>query len=162
MTLEQMPLRQLARQFVKIHKRAATTPVLVTPSYLSLQPPFYVALAVEISGYRRKPIRFDWCREIPGAFQFAGHWLAIRKARRINRALANDPLLSDVDAAIQITASIGRPSAADQFLIGISTDEIELPQWTTAIRLATTVAQRQSASPEQIYHLQSPGMAGAA
>ncbi len=161
MTLEQMPLRQLARQFVKIHKRAATIPVLVTPAYLSLQPPFYVALAAQISGYRRQPIRFDWCREIPGAFQFAGHWQASRQSRRINRALANDPLLSDVDVAIQITATIGRPSA-DQFLVGISTDQIELPRWTTAIRLATTIAQRQSASPEQIYHLQSPGMDGAA
>lgn len=167
MSREQTPLRQLTGQFVKIHRRAATTPVLVTPTYLSLRPPFFVALAAEIREFCRLPIRFDWCREIPGVFQFAGHVLVNRQAGQINRALANDSQLIDIDAAMQITATIGRPSA-DRFLIGISTDQIELPPWTTAVRLATTVAQRkrvaqgQSASPQQTFHLQSPGLVGAA
>jgi hypothetical protein len=158
-----MPLQQLARQIVKINKRATATPVLVTPSFLSLQPPFFAALAVELAGFQRCAVRFDWYREIPGALHLGGYWLDRRKASQVNRVLRGDSRLSDIDAAIQLTATIGRPAkSASHFLVGISTDELDLPAWTTAVRLGTTAVQRQGASPEQVFHLQSPKLAGAA
>jgi hypothetical protein len=160
---EQMPLQQLARQIVKINKRATATPVLVTPSFLSLQPPFFAALAVELAGFQRCSIRFDWYREIPGTLDLGGYWLDRRKASQVNRVLRGDSRRSGIDAAIQLTATIGRPAkSASHFLVGISTDELDLPAWTTAVRLGTTAVQRQGASPEQVFHLQSPKLAGAA
>jgi hypothetical protein len=158
-----MPLQQLARQIVKINKRATATPVLVTPSFLSLQPPFFAALAVELAGFQRCAVRFDWFREIPGALHLGGYWLDRRKASQVNRVLRGDSRRSGIDAAIQLTATIGRPAkSASHFLVGISTDKLELPAWTTAVRLGTTAVQRQGASPEQVFHLQSPKLAGAA
>jgi len=145
-----MPLQQLAGQISVIRSRACSTPVLVTPSYLSLQAPFFVALSTELALCDHRLIRFDWLREVPGAFSFGRDFLADRKATRINRTLASSLQSIGTKASIQITAAIGRPSSAssslasssEDLVIGICADHHERPTWTTPIRLVVALPDR--------------------
>ncbi len=151
-----MSLPQLAGQIDLISKRATATPVLLTPAYLSLQPPFFVALAAELAVRDRRQICFDWYRGMPGVLSCLTDCLAARNAARINRALTAKLQPSGVVARLEMTAAIGRPSSlsspAAPCLIGISADWQELPTWTAPIRLA--------ASPGHPGHLQSSQLFG--
>jgi len=150
-----MPLQQLARQISLTHKRATLTPVLVTPSYLTLQTPFFVALASELAACNQRQVRFDWYRGMPGAFSFGGDWLARRKTARINRAFVSVLQPVGLTTSMRITAAIGRPSGSqlsstspsEELVIGISADRHELPTWTTPIRLAATATDNESLEP---------------
>ncbi len=158
-----MSLQQLARQIRQINVSGSLTPVLVTPAYLSLRTPFLVALAIELAKLRAETIRFDWYRGLPAALSFAGDWLAQFKAGQINRALASQLVPIGVPAALQITATISRPTnSTNQSVLGISTNKHPLPAWTTPVFLITSPSEQQDASPGQIFHLQSLKMLSAA
>jgi hypothetical protein len=158
-----MSMEQLARQIASINARGESTPVLVTPAYLSLRAPFLVALATELTALKPNAIRFDWYRGMPGAFSFAGDWLARWKVQQINRALTRQMRPLSDTATIQITAAIGRPDkAANQWVLGISSEQQPLPAWTTPVFLITSPIEQQDASPEPIFHLQSQKMVSAA
>ncbi len=157
-----MPLQQLALQIVRINDRGIFTPVLVTPSYLSLRTPFFVALAAQIALNHRVPIRFEWYRGMPGPFSLIGDTLAQREAAQINRAFADQLQEFGVDASIRITVAISRPLISDEMVIGMSADRHELPAWTVPVRLTTSPLETEGASPVQSFHLQSPQTAGAA
>jgi len=152
-----MLLQQLARQIWIIRKRATSTPVLVTPSYLTLQAPFFVALATELAACDQRQVRFDWYRGMPGAFSFGGDWVARRKTARINRAFTSVLQPVGLATSMRITAAIGRPSGlqlsstspSQDLVIGISADRHELPTWTTPIRLAATATDNESLEPVQ-------------
>jgi len=141
-----MPLQQLARQIWSIRKGATSTPVIVTPSFLTLQTPFFVALATELAAFDQRQVRFDWYRGMPGAFSFGGDWLAGRKTAAINRSFASVLQPIGLATSMRITAAIGRPSGSQlsstspsqDLVIGISADRHELPTWTTPIRLASS------------------------
>lgn len=161
-----MPLQQLADQIVAIHDRGQSTPVLVTPSYLSFRPAFYVALAAQLTLHpvinrRRRPIRFDWYRDLPGAWSLLGHRSATAKVIRVNQLLARHLQPVDVTATMRTTVAIGLP-VEHKLIVGISSEQDELPGWTTAVRFATTLAVTEPASPEPAFDLQSVGQVAAA
>jgi hypothetical protein len=137
-----MSLALLASHIAKIHRHGTQTPVLVTPECWSLQPDFYVALAAELAALRRCPVQLDWYRGGPGAFSFLSDWRAQRAAAKINRCLAARLQPCGVSAAIQVTAAISRLAAEPRtWLIGICSDGLELPAWTTSIQLAAAPHQ---------------------
>lgn len=161
-----MPLQQLADQIVAIYDRGQSTPVLVTPSYLSFRPAFYVALAAQLTlhpllNHYRPPIRFDRYRELPGAWSLLVNRFAVAEVIRVNQQLARHLQPVDVMATMRTTVAIGRP-VENKLIVGISSDQHELPGWTTAVRLATTLTVTQPVSPESAFDLQSVRQVAAA
>ena len=135
-----MPLRQLADEILRLG-RQGSTPVLVTPSYLSLRHRFFVELATTLAAKTDRSIRIDWCRGVPSLFSLVGDRIASLDASRLNRALSKGMASDNVLARIEITSSIARPGASDQNLvIGLCDQQLSLPAWTTSIRLGPTPA----------------------
>jgi hypothetical protein len=142
-----MPLHELADEIIRLSQRHVSTPVLVTPSYLSLRQRFFIELVGTLAEMSHRSIRIDWYRGVPGLFSLMGHRVASLRVNRINRALDSKRPPS---AAIQITASIARPNGDRQDLVvGLCDQRLELPAWTTPIRLG--------GSPNELSALQSCG-----
>lgn len=133
-----MALRQLAREIVLTSRRGRRTPVLVTPPYLELREPFYVALALEIVGLGPREIFIDW-QQRNGWRGYLGTGFDKRRASRISRGLA--AALSDRDAVavIEVTAAIARPDAARPGVtLGVCDSRAELPTYAAAIHFAAS------------------------
>lgn len=134
-----MPLRKLADEIIRVSSQQASTPVLVTPSYLSLRKRFFVELIDALAETSGRSIRIDWCHGVPGPMSLISHRIANFHARRINRAVARRHPSS---AEVQVTASIGRPGRErPDLVVGICDAGQELPAWTTPIRLGASPAE---------------------
>lgn len=156
-------MEQLVQQIARISARENSTPVLVTPPYLTLRSPFYIAMAVGLTERKANPVRFDWNRCMSGAFSLAGDWVARWQAARINRALTKASRPLGNTAAVQITAAIGRPTnLSERWLVGISSADQPLPVWTTPVYLITSPSEHEDGSPDQVFHLQSRHLLSAA
>ena len=172
-----MPLQQIAQQIITLADRRASTPVLVTPPYLSFRQQFYVELTQELGRHTSRTVRIDWYRGLPGLRTLISDQLAAWQVKSINRMLrtqgdrgsANAPETpskrerSDTsvelgqpdhepvaelaqtgspNAAVQITASIGRPGGKTRDLVlGLADVRQKLPDWTTAIWLGTSQSE---------------------
>lgn len=125
------PLAELARSIVSLSNDHASTPVLVLPRYLSLRHHFYVALVRELARLTDRPIRFD-------CVDTSAHWLSLftKRLARLNAARWTAKMQSAGDATMVISATIGRPGGPRRDLvIGVCAEAVQLPTWTTAIRL---------------------------
>lgn len=130
-----MPLHQLAGEIVRLSERQASTPVLITPDYLSFRPDFFVALSRQLWADCQRDVRFDWFRCGQSLLSEIGTRFSRFQAAKINRALAADTQRS-ADASIMITATIGRPGGVCRDLVvGLCDDHCELPEWSTPIRI---------------------------
>ncbi|MEM9587428.1 MAG: hypothetical protein AAGA03_09105 [Planctomycetota bacterium] len=122
-------LMPFASELVRLADAQQITPVLVTPSYLRLQPPFFVALAESIWRTSMRPAQIDWA--VQGDSLLAGwsQWNTQRLVDRVNR------LLSQIDRGqISLTETIGRPqNESTSLVVGLADPGIELPTWATAI-----------------------------
>jgi hypothetical protein len=134
-----MPLEELADEIIRLSEHCASTPVLVTPSYLSLRLPFFAELAGALADKTGRPIRIDWCRPMPNCFSLIGDSFASARAARVNRALRSRLSGRRSTAALQLTSSIARPGGVRRDLVvGLCDHRVSLPPWTTAIRLGGT------------------------
>ena len=172
-----MPLQQIAQQIITLADKQASTPVLVTPPYLSFRQQFYVELTQELGRHTSRTVRIDWYRELPGLRTLISDQLAAWHVKSINRMLrtqdgrrsakapktpstgershssvelvqpVHDPVAElartgSPKAALQITASIGRPGGKTRDLvIGLADVRQKLPDWTTAIWLGTSQSE---------------------
>ena len=135
------PLAELAQTIVRLSDHHGSTPVLVTPGYLSLQPPFFAALASEICGRTGRSVRFDWHRRGGGPAAVLADWWAQWNVARINRTLRAVALADGAEppmrCEIALTATIGRPGGIHRHLvIGWCDEGSELPGWVTPIQLS--------------------------
>jgi hypothetical protein len=91
-----MPLQKIAKQIVSLADRHASTPVLITPPYLSFRPRFFIELTRELLTHTNRSIRVDWHRGMPSALTLLSDQVAAFQARAINRALLQSGLASTV------------------------------------------------------------------
>ena len=134
-----MPLQQFAQTIISLSEEYLTTPVLITPRYLSLRMQFFVEFVAAIADQTSRSICIDWYRQAPSPLSLAGDRLARCKARRINRVLCRRMSDSSFAQTVQITASIARPGKDNgDLVVGWCKEPVELPTWTTAIRLGAT------------------------
>jgi hypothetical protein len=150
-----MPLQQLAEEIIRLSQRRASTPVLVTPKYLSLRKRFFLELIGTLAANTERSMRIDWYRPMPGNFSLVGDWIAAARVSITNRAIASmmagKASGNSCICRIQVTASIGRPGGISrELVIGLCDERLELPPWASAIRLG--------GSPEQSFTLQSPSI----
>ncbi len=137
-----MPFAQLADEIIRLSDADVSTPVLVTPSYLSLRRAFIVELAGTLSQKSDRPVRIDWYRCGGGGLMgLISQWWALRRATSINRSLRRRATLLqsqslEVNASVQVTAAIGRPGGiANVLVVGLCDERHELSGWTTPIRI---------------------------
>lgn len=137
-------LSRLAEMIVWLSDEQGSTPVIVLPEHLSLRPPFFIQLAGELAGRlgntAQRPIRFDWCQTPQRFFARSRARWARLQAKRLTAMLASQ---NDVagergvgPVTVEVTASIGRPGGQRRDLvIGVCEASLDLPAWTTAIRI---------------------------
>ena len=82
-----MPLQQIAQQIITLADRRASTPVLVTPPYLSFRQQFYLELTQELGRHTSRTVRIDWYRGLPGLRTLISDQLAAWHVKSINRML---------------------------------------------------------------------------
>ncbi len=138
------PLSLLSDEIIRLSETCVSTPVLVTPTYLSLRDEFLVELVGTLAKKSARRIRIDWFRGGSGVASLIGDLWAARRARSINRQLSSR---ADQDRSysfasyrpVQVTATIGRTaSAADDLVVGICQQRYSLPSWTTSIFLGSS------------------------
>ncbi len=139
-------------EILRLSDHCGATPVLLTPPYLSLQPPFFISLAAALHEESQRPVRFDWYRPSYGFSERLTDPLARLFVAKLNRALrqAGEAMPEATTkphdnasrqragrgARMEITSSIGRPGGAHRDLvIGYCQQPAELPPWATAIQL---------------------------
>ena len=83
-----MPLQQIAHQIITLADRRASTPVLVTPPYLSFRKQFFIELARELTAHTERDLRIDWYRDLPGVRTIISDHLAAWQVKSVNRVLA--------------------------------------------------------------------------
>jgi len=143
-----MPLESIVTEILRQTERRGATPVLVTPSYLSFRSEFFLELVSVIESHTRRRVRLDWYRGMPGPLTLIADRAAKFRVQRINQQLKHRSSKRDGFAYMQITAAIGRPGGPQRDLVvGLADAKLELPGWTTPIRLG--------ASPEELIALQS-------
>ena len=137
-----MPLDSIITEILRLSERQGSTPVLVTPTYLSFRDEFFVALAEAIGRQTSRRVRLDLYREMPSPLSLVSDRLAWYRVRRLNRRLSKRfPNLSE-PPYMQITATVGRPGGPKRDLVvGLSGSGLELPNWTTPIRLGATPSE---------------------
>jgi len=121
-----MPLQQIAKHIVSLADRRASTPVLITPPYLSFRASFFIELTGELANHTERPIRVDWYRGMPKPGTLLTDQLAAWQVRGINRTLQRQALPlrgpgipfhnqsikhSDPDSSPTATESPGSPTA---------------------------------------------------
>ena len=124
-----MPLGQLADEIVRQSREMTHTPVLVTPSYLSLRTPFVVHLIVAVGQHSRHPVRVDWYRD-PGSHLpvLLASIAARQQAKSINRRLriaagsdqargSTRPQPHRSVGSIELTASVARPGSEPNLVV---------------------------------------------
>jgi hypothetical protein len=133
-----MPLSQLADEITRLSHAGRTTPVLVTPDYLSLRRVFFAELVDALAQRTDRAVRIDWC--VSGQTGLAAllrRPFARWQADSINRLLRT----RSRRASIQITASITRPGNADHLVVGLCDQNGDLSPWTTPIELGSCPAR---------------------
>jgi hypothetical protein len=112
-----MPLQQIAHQILTLADRRASTPVLVTPPYLSFRKQFFVELTREIANHTERDLRVDWYRGLPGVRTILTDQLASWHVKSVNR------LLRRVSAgkAKQPTQGLGNQQPMDSLVLPEST-----------------------------------------
>ncbi len=139
------PLQPIAKEIIRLSDERALTPVIVTPRYLSLRDVFLVELSRALMAQSDRSVRIDWCRRVPKASSLISDHLARLQARAINRKLKQTAKGPQVEATLQITASIARPGGAHrQLVIGWCCEDFELPSWTIPIHLSGEPMSRQA------------------
>lgn len=127
----------LSKQLVRLSEQRGSTPVLVTPPYLSLRRPFFVELVRSIASVTTRPIRIDWYRPVPSVASLASDTVAHWRVASTNRAIASIAEPTHPLGMMQITASISRPGGIHRDLVvAWCNSAIPLPPWTTAIELS--------------------------
>ncbi|MDA8697111.1 hypothetical protein N9M41_01455 [Rhodopirellula sp.] len=140
-------LQPLVAAMLDLSHRCAVTPVLVTPAPIMLQAIFFEQLAVALRPHAKRPIRFDWCRQVSSGFSLFSDWQALRLSKKVNKHLSSTTNESHVAASLQIAAMIGRPGGRKrEFVIGWCDDQQSLPPWAKAIHLAGS--RRQTVTSE--------------
>jgi len=119
-----MPLQQIAHQIITLADRRASTPVLVTPPYLSFRQQFYVELTQELSRHTERNVRIDWYRGLPGLRSLISDQLAAWQVKSINRRLRRE-----CDRAS--TGAHASPKAAGQSHSSVQIGAPLLPPATT-------------------------------
>lgn len=144
-----MPFESMVPEILHLCERRATTPVLVTPSYLSFRTAFFVEFVTALESHTNRRIRLDWYRGMPGPLTLFADGLASKRVRKLNRLLKSKSSRGDEFAYMQITAAIGRPGGPNrELVVGLADANAELPGWATPIRLGAT--------PGELMPLQSP------
>lgn len=112
------------------------TPVLVFPRNMNVREGLLIELvrelqkAHEVLERQLSSVRFDWMLAGNGVMSVVGDAIASRKATRLSDTIQS---ATDVDALVQVTATIGRPTnKSEDFVGGWARDGAELPQWTSA------------------------------
>ena len=131
-------LDDLAVEIVRLCEQQASTPVLVTPSYLSLRPAFFVELARQLAKHSQRPVRIDWCRPARRLFAPVADQVDRWRVRRVNRALVSAAGSQPADwARLVLTAAVGRQGGVHRDLVvGWCSNHGDLPAWATPILLA--------------------------
>ncbi|QDT05586.1 hypothetical protein K227x_39870 [Rubripirellula lacrimiformis] len=143
-----MSLEPLANRIVEICRSGDTTPVLVTPKYLSFRPAFYQQFVAVLAQRSGRTVRIDWLRTETGIMAMISDTMAMQDAKRITRMLRKR---CSADHSIELTSSIGRPRSAtassldgrqrntanrdDALVIGLCHVGQPLPEWVTPIPL---------------------------
>lgn len=128
----------LIEAIIDLADRRGKTPVLVTPVRVTLQPIFFSELATALWQPLQRPIRFDWCRQFGSGVSFLSDRFAKKRTAKINRSLRRSAAVASGVYSMQIAAMIGRPGGNQRhFVVGIDEDQQELPDWCTAIHLAS-------------------------
>ena len=112
-----MPLQQIAQQIITLADRRASTPVLVTPPYLSFRHQFYLELTQELSRHTERTVRIDWYRGLPGFRTLISDQLAAWHVKSINRVLrtqgdpgsANAPETPSTGERSHTSVELGQP-----------------------------------------------------
>ncbi len=82
-----MPLQQIAYQIITLADKRGSTPVLVTPPYLSFRKQFFVELSRELAAHTDRDLRIDWYRNLPGVRTIISDQLAAWHVKSVNRLL---------------------------------------------------------------------------
>ncbi|MGB7324161.1 MAG: hypothetical protein WBD31_04780 [Rubripirellula sp.] len=146
-----MSLDLLAGEIVRLSKLGRTTPVLVTPTYLSFRPMFFQQFVEAVSKRTDRPVRVDWLRTGQGIASVISDAMAKREAAKITRLLQRNTATSH---SVELSSSIGRPvpqssgsgknasgmtaiggSNRTPIVIGLCHTGESLPTWATAIPL---------------------------
>lgn len=131
------PLDGLSAHLVRLSDQRLSTPVLVTPDYLSLRTRFFVELVRSLSTVTNRPIRIDWYRPVPTVASMVSDSVARWRVSATNRAIAAIATPTDQVGIMQITASISRPgNGFRDLVVGWCGASMPLPPWTTAIELS--------------------------
>ena len=96
-----MPLQQIAHHIITLADKRASTPVLVTPPYLSFRPQFFVELTREIAKHTDRSIRLDWYRGLPGVRSIVSDQVAAWQVKSVNRILRKT-FFTRVHASIEL------------------------------------------------------------
>ncbi|MGI9469449.1 MAG: hypothetical protein ACR2OA_20175 [Rubripirellula sp.] len=84
-----MPLQQIAHQIITLADRRASTPVLVTPPYLSFRKQFFAELSRELADHTERDLRIDWYRNLPSVRTILSDQLAAWHVKSVNRLLSH-------------------------------------------------------------------------
>ncbi len=132
-----MSLDLLAEEVVRLSATGQTTPVLVTPTYLSFRPLFYHQLVVAVAKLTDRPVRVDWLRTGSGVSSLIANAFAKREAARITRRLQRE---TGGKHSIELSSSIGRPvdgrAGRSPIVLGLCRQGESLPSWATTIPLS--------------------------
>lgn len=130
-------MQELTETIVHLSDAQASTPVLVTPQFLQLRTPFFVELVRCLRQHddQERAIRIDWLTGacgVSGAITLAADRVRVR---RLNRALAR----CDAASRAVLTSALARPGGIRRTLVvGVCSQAMELPSWSTSIMLSTT------------------------
>lgn len=121
-----MPLPQIAHQIITLADRRASTPVLVTPPYLSFRKQFFVELSRELAAHTDRDLRIDWYRNLPGVRTLVSDQIAAWHVKSVNRSLGRmtaaklrhlrkaDKLCVSEDPTAASNSTVTRQSARQQ------------------------------------------------
>lgn len=130
-------MQELTDTIVHLSDAQASTPVLVTPCFLQLRTPFFIELVRCLRQHddQERPIRIDWLTDatgVVGAITLAAERVRVRK---LNHALSK----TDPASQVVLTSALARPGGIRRTLvIGVCSEAMELPNWSTSICLSTT------------------------
>ncbi|MCP4892016.1 MAG: hypothetical protein P1U77_10975 [Rubripirellula sp.] len=130
------PLELLSTQLVRLSEQRGSTPVLITPSHLTLRNKFFVELVKSLSTITNRPIRIDWYRPVPSVASVVTDLLAKWRVVNTNRSIGSVAGPTQPLGMMQITASLGRPGGIHRDLVvGWCNAPLPLPPWATPIEL---------------------------
>jgi hypothetical protein len=103
-------LQQIAHQILTLTEQRASTPVLVTPTYLSFRKQFFVELCRELTRHTDRNLRIDWYRKLPGVRTIVVDQLAAWQVKSINRVLQREVVHQRGQTDITLASNDARQS----------------------------------------------------